>query len=192
MDEIDGISPPIAIRQKNTTRNPRSTVATATEIHDYLRLLYARAGETWCPACDKPRGARYRRPGGGGDGRAGGGNPLVRAVSREGGRRKGEQVLKDQLFDLRKRGFTRLYQNARIFEFSTPESLLEIDFTQPVFVAGRSPGDSRRDAPAPRGYRRNLLPRGGRSDLRASAARRSRERLRFSERFACKTAAGSS
>jgi excinuclease ABC subunit A len=44
VDLIDGIAPAIAIRQKNTTRNPRSTVATATEIYDYLRLLYARVG----------------------------------------------------------------------------------------------------------------------------------------------------
>jgi len=48
VDEIDGIAPPIAIRQKNTTRNPRSTVATSTEIYDFLRLLFARAGQTWC------------------------------------------------------------------------------------------------------------------------------------------------
>ena len=46
VDEISGIAPPVAIRQKNTTRNPRSTVATATEIYDYLRLLFARIGVT--------------------------------------------------------------------------------------------------------------------------------------------------
>ncbi|MBI3209343.1 MAG: excinuclease ABC subunit A, partial [Candidatus Solibacter usitatus] len=51
VDEIDGLAPPIAIRQKNTTRNPRSTVATATEIYDYLRLLWARVGRTYCPQC---------------------------------------------------------------------------------------------------------------------------------------------
>src|SRR5712672_4339183 len=51
VDEIDGIAPPIAIRQKNTTRNPRSTVATTTELHDFLRLLWARAGRTYCPNC---------------------------------------------------------------------------------------------------------------------------------------------
>src|SRR5579863_8617766 len=51
VDEILGIAPPIAIRQKNTTRNPRSTVATATELHDFLRLLYARAGRSYCPNC---------------------------------------------------------------------------------------------------------------------------------------------
>src|ERR1700722_18785049 len=52
VDEIDGIAPPVAIRQKNTTRNPRSTVATSTELYDFLRLLWARAGRTICPNCD--------------------------------------------------------------------------------------------------------------------------------------------
>src|SRR5712675_790882 len=46
VDSIEGLSPAVAIRQKNSTRNPRSTVATATEIYDYLRLLYARVGRT--------------------------------------------------------------------------------------------------------------------------------------------------
>src|SRR5450631_4156479 len=49
VDEIDGIAPPVAIRQKNTTRNPRSTVATSTELYDFLRLLWARAGRAYCP-----------------------------------------------------------------------------------------------------------------------------------------------
>src|SRR5207249_369435 len=53
VDEITGIAPAIAIRQKNTTRNPRSTVATQTEIYDYLRLLYARAGQTICHVCER-------------------------------------------------------------------------------------------------------------------------------------------
>ncbi|MGH9430651.1 MAG: excinuclease ABC subunit UvrA [Terriglobia bacterium] len=51
VDEITGIAPAVAIRQKNTTRNPRSTVATATEIYDYLRLLFARVGTTLCWNC---------------------------------------------------------------------------------------------------------------------------------------------
>src|ERR1700723_3361796 len=50
-DSIAGIAPAVAIRQKNTTRNPRSTVATATEIYDYLRLLFARCGQTFCVKC---------------------------------------------------------------------------------------------------------------------------------------------
>src|SRR5258705_1977500 len=50
-DLIDGIAPAVAIKQKNSTRNPRSTVATATEIFDYLRLLFARVGRTYCLVC---------------------------------------------------------------------------------------------------------------------------------------------
>ena len=51
VDRIDGISPAIAIRQKNSIRNPRSTVGTTTEIHDYMRLLFARVGRTYCRQC---------------------------------------------------------------------------------------------------------------------------------------------
>ena len=51
VDSIEGICPAIAIRQKNSIRNPRSTVGTTTEIHDYLRLLYARVGRTFCRSC---------------------------------------------------------------------------------------------------------------------------------------------
>lgn len=54
VDYIEGLSPAISIDQKTTSRNPRSTVGTVTEIYDYLRLLYARAGEAFCPKCGKP------------------------------------------------------------------------------------------------------------------------------------------
>ena len=53
VDHIEGIAPAVAIRQKNTTRNPRSTVATATEIYDYVRLLFARVGRTYCKQCGR-------------------------------------------------------------------------------------------------------------------------------------------
>jgi len=53
VDEVRGIAPAIAIRQKNSTRNPRSTVATQTEVYDYLRLLYARIGTTVCRVCGR-------------------------------------------------------------------------------------------------------------------------------------------
>src|SRR5256885_3927656 len=53
VDSIEGICPAIAIRQKNSIRNPRSTVGTTTEIHDYLRLLYARVGRTYCRNCGR-------------------------------------------------------------------------------------------------------------------------------------------
>src|SRR5881396_3571699 len=54
VDSIDGLSPAISIDQKTTSRNPRSTVGTVTEIYDYLRLLYARVGRPHCPVCGKP------------------------------------------------------------------------------------------------------------------------------------------
>ena len=54
VDEISGICPAIAIRQKSSVRNPRSTVGTTTEIHDYLRLLFARVGRTVCRVCGNP------------------------------------------------------------------------------------------------------------------------------------------
>jgi excinuclease ABC subunit A len=54
VDHIDGLSPAISIDQKSTSNNPRSTVGTVTEIHDYLRLLWARAGRPHCPTCGRP------------------------------------------------------------------------------------------------------------------------------------------
>ena len=63
VDEINGIAPSIAIRQQNTSRNPRSTVATATELYDYLRLLYARAGRTYCTNCGEEVRSEERRVG---------------------------------------------------------------------------------------------------------------------------------
>lgn len=133
VDAIDGLAPPIAIRQKNTTRNPRSTVATSTELYDYLRLLWARVGRTWCPSCGRPverdtvdqvaarvlalpAGSRW----------------YVLFPIRVAGPET--QQLRDRLFDLRKKGFSRLFQRGRVFEFASPESLLELDFSQALFA----------------------------------------------------------
>jgi excinuclease ABC subunit A len=156
VDLIDGIAPAIAIRQKNSTRNPRSTVATATEIYDYLRLLYARVGRTFCRNCGQevkkdtvdevaqvilglPEGTRLNvffpvlalTP------------PTAKPEKKTRGRKSAKpavisetvvNALRERLFDLRKKGFGRLFQNGQIFEFATPESLLDIDFSQPVYV----------------------------------------------------------
>ena len=132
VDEIDGIAPPVAIRQKNTTRNPRSTVATSTELYDFLRLLWARAGRTYCPkdglfverdTVDHVAAKMLAQP-------AGSRWYALFPVHAE----KTSEGLRDRLFDLRKKGFNRLYQDGRVFEFSTPESLLDVDFSKPVFV----------------------------------------------------------
>jgi excinuclease ABC subunit A len=165
VDEIDGLAPAIAIKQKNSTRNPRSTVATATEIYDYMRLLYARCGTVHCVHCDglvkrdsmdevaetilrlgegtrlnvlfpvrhaeaepaaeaKPARRALKAPTK--SATKGAGGAATESPMTEG--------LKARLMELRGSGFNRLYQRGRIFEFSTPESLLDLDFTLPVFV----------------------------------------------------------
>jgi len=58
VDHIEGLSPAICIEQKNTTRSPRSTVGTITEIYDYMRVLWARIGRPYCPKCKTPIGAQ--------------------------------------------------------------------------------------------------------------------------------------
>jgi excinuclease ABC subunit A len=183
VDYMDGLAPAIAIKQKNQTRNPRSTVATATEIYDYLRLLYARCGAVTCLHCGGvvrhdtvdeivaallalPEGARTyalfpivpaeikfeplqpastetppepsKPP-----------KPAKKSVSKKSAKSVSSVVglssltdaLKDRLTELRRRGYNRLYQPSadagaagRIVEFSTPESLLSLDFSQPIFV----------------------------------------------------------
>ncbi|WP_353071269.1 excinuclease ABC subunit UvrA [Tunturiibacter gelidiferens] len=173
VDHMDGLAPAIAIKQKNQTRNPRSTVATATEIYDYLRLLYARCGTVTCLHCGGivkhdtvdeivttlfalPEGTRTYVL-----------FPIVRAEvklepmqiatpepeaevpkSKKTATKKSSKntksaapetltltdSLKERLTELRRRGYNRLYQSGKIVEFSTPESLLELDFTQPIFA----------------------------------------------------------
>src|SRR5688500_5490367 len=60
VDYLGGLSPAISIQQKTAARNPRSTVGTITEIHDYLRVLYARVGQGHCPQCGRPITAQSR------------------------------------------------------------------------------------------------------------------------------------
>ena len=182
VDDIDGIAPAVAIRQKNSTRSPRSTVATSTECYDFLRLLYARVGQTFCPTC----GTRVRK------------DTVDEAADRllelpEGsrwyalfpcGEHATAEALRDYLFDLRKKGFTRLFQNGRVFEFSTPESLLDIDFQHPVFVlvdrVAISPGMHQRLVDTI-----EICFRESGEVVFQSAA--GDQTLRFNERFECKT-----
>ena len=173
VDHMDGLAPAIAIKQKNQTRNPRSTVATATEIYDYLRLLYARCGTVTCLHCGGivkhdtvdeiaatlltlQEGTRMNVL-----------FPIVRTeirleplqvpavpaeaetpVRRKTAAKKSAKTakavagvsldvtdsLKERLTELRRRGYNRLYQAGKIVEFSTPESLLELNFQQPIFA----------------------------------------------------------
>ena len=150
VDEISGIAPAVAIRQKNSTRNPRSTVATSTEIYDYLRLLFARCGQTFCVKCgaevkrDSPDeiatrvlaltpGRRFYilyalriAP------------PQAATGARRAAKKKAlappQDAVKQALGDLQKRGFNRVYQDGRVHEFSSPETLLDVNFAKPVYV----------------------------------------------------------
>ena len=153
VDEISGVAPAVAIRQKNTTRNPRSTVATATEIYDYLRLLFARCGTTFCTKCgaevhkDSPDDIAKRVLNAGAGRRfyvmyqlrvalpqpAPGKRPLKKGTGKSAGD-NAENALRLALLDLQKRGFNRLYQAGQVHEFVSPESLLDVDFKKPVYV----------------------------------------------------------
>jgi excinuclease ABC subunit A len=205
VDEISGIAPAVAIRQKNSTRNPRSTVATSTEIYDYLRLLFARCGQTYCIKC----GALVRRD-----------SPdeiASRVLALAPGRRfyvlyplriaasvipsSGRRIQKKKslfpepdavrlaLLDLQKRGFNRLYQDGRVHEFSSPETLLDVNFGKPVFVlvdrlAVHPDSRSRLTDSIEICYREG----GGEAILEfpADSAGSAAERSTFNERFECK------
>jgi excinuclease ABC subunit A len=180
VDHMDGLAPAIAIKQKNQTRNPRSTVATATEIYDYLRLLYARCGTVTCLHCggivrhdtvdeivaallalpagtrayalfpiqpavvnlqplqpastdvppEPPKPAKSPKK-----------SSVKKSVSSVVGLSSLTDTLKDRLAELRRRGYNRLYQPSsnpatpgNLVEFSTPESLLALDFSQSIYV----------------------------------------------------------
>ncbi|HEY1743586.1 MAG TPA: excinuclease ABC subunit UvrA [Granulicella sp.] len=184
VDHMDGLAPAIAIKQKNQTRNPRSTVATATEIYDYLRLLYARCGTVTCLHCGgtvrhdtvdeivtrvlaQSEGTRVyalfpvvRREikfepmqGPSVDAEAVVAAPAKKAPKQSAKAKKEAtpiavdvtDAIKERLGELRRRGYNRLWQASaegndagRIVEFSTPESLLELDFaateTRPIYA----------------------------------------------------------
>ena len=167
-DLIEGLAPAIAIKQKNTTRNPRSTVATATEIYDYMRLLYARCGTVHCVVCDgvvkrdsvDELAATILALG---DGtrlhaifpviaKEHAASPVSPAPAKRSAATKKTAAkktaakatatvtntltpaMRERLMELRGRGFNRLYQNGSIYEFSQPESLLEMNWALPVYV----------------------------------------------------------
>jgi len=134
VDEIIGIAPAIAIRQKNQTRNPRSTVATQTEIYDYLRLLFARVGTVFCHVCgrevkkDSPESAA---------------DEILEALA-EGTRFYVLFPVKNQettdnlqiqavLIELLTEGFSRLYRNGETIELRTPDDY-KFDDLENTFV----------------------------------------------------------
>jgi excinuclease ABC subunit A len=237
-DHIEGIAPAVAIRQKNTTRSPRSTVGTATEIYDYLRLLFARIGRTYCVNCDaevkkdtvdevaeavlalgdgtrlnvlfpvnvnnsksdvipsRSSGEETAAP----SRKAGSSSRSLLGMRRgKKGAKKNSGVkeaiaaetIKTRLFELRTRGFNRLYQRGQIYEFSTPESLLDVNFAEPLYVlvdriAVAADSRARVVDAAEIGFRESgevIFEIANRSE---EADGRAPRRLRFSNRFECK------
>ena len=201
-DHIEGIAPAVAIRQKNTTRSPRSTVGTATEIYDYLRLLFARVGRTYCSQCGAevkkdtvdevaervltlPQGTRLNVM-----------FPLQAAADVSAAPGKGRKkkavasgladTVKTRLFELRQRGFNRLFQHGEVYEFSTPESLLNINFAEPVFVlvdrlAVSSEGRARIVDATEISFRES-----GEVFFKTPVGSEPAHQLRFTQRFECK------
>jgi excinuclease ABC subunit A len=220
VDSIDGIAPAVAIRQKNTTRNPRSTVATATEIYDYLRLLFARVGRTYCANCGREvkkdtvdeiadavmaldPGTRVQVVFPLQLAVAGPREPEKKASATRKSRKKGSapdsglsDQLKVRLYDLRKAGFNRLYQAGQVFEFSTPESLLDVRFDQPVFMlvdrltvsadARTRIVDAVETAYREAGEVIFDLPPGDQQATSAGGGAGATRQLRFAQRFECK------
>jgi excinuclease ABC subunit A len=206
VDEISGIAPAVAIRQKNSTRNPRSTVATSTEIYDYLRLFFARCGQTFCIKC----GAEVRR-----DSPDEIANRILAlkpgrrfyvlytlkvaaaeppATPKKPSKKKATappvDVVRPALLELQKRGFNRVYQDGKVHEFSSPETLLDVNFGKPVYVLV----DRLTVSPESRArlvdsieicYREG----GGEAILEfvEDSAGNPAERLTFNERFECKS-----
>src|SRR5881392_2431490 len=123
VDLIEGLSPAISIEQKATSHNPRSTVGTVTEIHDYLRLLYARVGDPYCPDHPEQKLAAMTisqmvdatlamRDGDKED--SSGEGPRIMVLSPAVVNRKGEQV--ELLIELRAKGFVRVRIDGKVHE----------------------------------------------------------------------------
>jgi excinuclease ABC subunit A len=194
VDEVHGIAPAIAIRQKNSTRNPRSTVGTQTEIYDYLRLLFARVGQTFCRACGRlvtrdspesvadevlstlPEGTRFYVLFPAGDALENS-SPRKRTSSRR-------QSITAHAMSLMQRGFTRLLVDGKTIELQSPDDY-PINNLDKVFVLV----DRLTARPDVRQRLVDSLEicfQEGHGSAVIETADASPQRLRFSDRFECK------
>jgi excinuclease ABC subunit A len=163
VDEVSGICPPIAIRQRNATRNPRSTVATQTEIYDYLRLLFARVGITICDRCGQqvtrdspesiadlvlglPEGTRFyvMFPAGAGmeeadSSRKAPTNGRKQRTAKSSAKRdvRASTRITAHIMSLMQRGFTRLFKDGTVIELSTPDSYEDSNFDDTYVLVDR-------------------------------------------------------
>ncbi|HVF41575.1 MAG TPA: excinuclease ABC subunit UvrA [Pyrinomonadaceae bacterium] len=155
VDEVLGIPPAIAIRQKNSTRNPRSTVGTQTEVYDYLRLLYARVGMTFCRVCGRevhkdspessaqevletlPEGTRFYvlfpaeaglRVEENGQAKSASKSKKKSAAKQSTGPAFDRRAVTAHVMSLMQRGFTRLLAGGETLELRTPDDYTRADF----------------------------------------------------------------
>ncbi len=189
VDEILGIAPAIAIRQKNQTRNPRSTVATQTEIYDYLRLLFARVGQTFCHVCgnevkkDSPESAATE----------------ILAALEPGTRfyvlfpaehheeiqspKSKAQSPVPHLMSLMQQGFTRLFRDGETIDLQKPEDYRFADFENTFVMIDRLKADTdirqRLVDSLETCFREN-------GNAVIMTAGENPQRLNFSEKFVCK------
>jgi excinuclease ABC subunit A len=194
VDEVHGIAPAIAIRQKNSTRNPRSTVGTQTEIYDYLRLLFARVGETFCRVCGRlvmrdspesvadevlstlPEGTRFYVLFPAGEGLETS-SPKKRTPSRR-------QSITAHAMSLMQRGFTRLLVDGRTIELQSPDDYPANNLEKVFVLVDRL--TARPDV------RQRLVDsletcfQEGHGSAVVETAEANPQRLRFSDRFECK------
>ncbi len=182
VDHISGLSPAISIEQKTTSVNPRSTVGTVTEIYDYLRLLYARAGTPYSPATGQPIMAQQvsdmvRRIL---DMESGTRVTLLSPVIRD---RKGE--FQKELLGFRKQGFLRARIDGEFHELDEPPSLKKtfrhnIDLVVDRVVASRDIGQRLADS-----LRTALDQSGGIAVAEYAGPKEGEGAITFSENFAC-------
>ena len=203
VDEVRGIAPAIAIRQKNSTRNPRSTVGTQTEIYDYLRLLFARVGQTFCRICgrrvysDSPEsiadevlsnlqeGTRFYVLFPATAGLSS--NEVERQEKRRGKSSKGAQSRQQvtaHLMSLMQRGFTRLYADKRVIELTSPDDYHKTDFKNVFVLVDRLV--ARQDVRQRLVDSLEICFQEGHGTARIETADAESRQFHFSERFECK------
>ena len=204
VDEVRGIAPAIAIRQKNSTRNPRSTVGTQTEIYDYLRLLFARVGRTFCRECgrevyrDSPESvaeevlstlAESTRfyvlfP-------ASAGLIAIYGDGQEQGKRgkrrrntPPRQTLNAHLMSLMQRGFSRLYVSGKTIDLNSPDDFTRDSFDGVYVLVDRL--TARPDIRQRLVDSLEICFQEGHGSALIETAEEKPKQLRFSERFECK------
>ncbi|MDF1801612.1 excinuclease ABC subunit UvrA [Thalassovita sp.] len=182
VDHISGLSPAISIEQKTTSKNPRSTVGTVTEIYDYMRLLFARVGTPYSPATGKPIEAQQVQ------------DMVDRIMTMEEGTRafllapivrdrKGEY--KKEFLDLRKQGFQRVKVNGEFHELDTPP-VLDKKFRHDIdVVVDRIVVREGLETRLADSLRTALDLADGIAVLETAPKEGEPERITFSEKFAC-------